>query len=247
MIPPPRSRITRAISGTISSMWCVMRISVVPVARDLADALHEGMARDEVEAGGRFVENEGARRGDERAREQHPPRLAARHLVEPAPRQVRDAHPLERLRRALPHLRRHRPVAQNPLRGEEPREHRGVRHHAPLVVAEDEAVMQIRRDDAELRSQLEHVPVVAAEDPYRGRAAVCASGRSSCVSSLTNADLPAPFGPRMAVCSSARMVSVRPSRTGRSSLDDGRVGELEDGRVIGKCKVQSGKLKVSSK
>src|ERR1044071_1321372 len=45
-----------------------------------------------------------------------------------------------------------------------------------------------------------------------------ASGRSSWVSPRTSADLPAPFGPRMAVCSSAAIVRVRPSRTGRSSL-----------------------------
>ena len=56
--------------------------------------------------------------------------------------------------------------------------------HAPLVVAEHEPVMQIGRDDAELRAQVEHVPVVARR--RRGPAARRRSGaaaRSSCVSS----------------------------------------------------------------
>ena len=51
-----------------------------------------------------------------------------------------------------------------------------------------------------------------------GVAPATASGRSSCVSSRTSADLPAPLGPRIAVCSPAAIMSVRPSRTGRLSL-----------------------------
>ena len=40
-----------------------------------------------------------------------------------------------------------------------------------------------------------------------------ASARSSWVSSRTRIDLPAPFGPRIAVCSPAQIVSVSPCRT----------------------------------
>src|SRR6267154_4172258 len=39
-----------------------------------------------------------------------------------------------------------------------------------------------------------------------------ANGYSCRVSSFINVDFPAPFGPRMAVCSPTRIVSVRPSR-----------------------------------
>ena len=72
-------------------------------------------------------------------------------------------HPLERFRGAAPHVLRHDAVAKNPLCRKEPRQHRGVRHDPAFVVAEHEAVMQIRRHDAELRPQLEHVPVVLPE------------------------------------------------------------------------------------
>ena len=93
----------------------------------------------------------------------HPTRFAARHLVQPPAGQMRHAHPLECLGGAAPHVRGHDAVAKNPLRREEAGEHRGVRHDTPFVVAEHEAVMQVRRHDAELRSQLEHVPVVLPE------------------------------------------------------------------------------------
>jgi len=51
------------------------------VARNLANAFHEGVPSDEIEARGWLVEYEHPRRRDERAGEKHPARLPARHLV----------------------------------------------------------------------------------------------------------------------------------------------------------------------
>ena len=137
------------------------------VAGDLPDALHEIVPRDQVEAGRRLVEDQRPRRRDERARQQHAPRFAARHLVQPAPGQVRRAHALERVGRPSAHLVGDRAVAQDAVRREKAGEHRGLARDAALAVAGDEPLMQIGRHDAELRSQLEHVPVVVAEHADR--------------------------------------------------------------------------------
>ena len=79
------------------------------------------------------------------------------------------AHFLERLHPAPPHLVGDRAVSQDALRGDEAREHRSEPRDASLAVAADESLMQVGRDDAQLRPELEDVPVVAAEDADRRR------------------------------------------------------------------------------
>src|SRR5437763_367125 len=65
-------------------------------------------------------------------------------------------------------------VAQDALRREKPGEHRRFRADASLVVAEDEPVMQVRGDDAQLRLQIEDVPAILAEDEHGGRSVLVA-------------------------------------------------------------------------
>ena len=74
------------------------------VSRDLANALHEGVPRHEVEPRRRLVEYEHARSSHKRAGEQDTARLAARHLMQP-PAARCAAHPLECFRGAAPHVR----------------------------------------------------------------------------------------------------------------------------------------------
>ena len=130
-------------------------------------ALHEAVPADDVEAGRGLVEHERARIGDERPREQHAPRFAARHLVHQPPREMGRAHPFERFTGAPAHVVGDRAVSKDALRRDEAREHRRQPGDAPFAVAADEALMQIGRDDAELRPQLEDIPVVVAEDAHR--------------------------------------------------------------------------------
>jgi len=112
----------------------------------------------------------------ERTRQQHAPRFAGGHLVQPPLRQVRDTHPGQRVRRARPHLRRHRAIPEDALRRQESGEHGRLRVDAPLVVAEHEAMVQVGRDNPELRTQLEDIPAGVTEHADRGRPVLVTHG-----------------------------------------------------------------------
>jgi hypothetical protein len=67
-----------------------------------------------------------------------------------------------------PGLHRSSCVSKNPVGRDERREHRRLGRDPPFAVPGDEALVQVGRYDPELRSQLEHMPVAAAEHAHRG-------------------------------------------------------------------------------
>src|SRR5439155_7640443 len=152
------------------------------LARDLTDALHEGVPRDEIETGRRLVEHERPRRGDQCPRQEHAARLAARHRVQPPAREMRHPHAPERFTCPTAHLVADEAVPEDAVRREKAGEHGGLARDEPFAVAGHEPLMQIGRDNAELRSQLEHVPVAGAEHPNHGRRIIGGSERALLVS-----------------------------------------------------------------
>ena len=78
-----------------------------------------------------------------------------------------------------------------------------------------EPIVQIGGHDAQLRSAARRRPIARVRRHESAGVAVgrAAIGYCCSVSSLMKVDFPAPFGPRIAVCSPAAIVSVRPSRT----------------------------------
>ena len=119
-------------------------------------------------------------------------------------------HPLERVDGPAPHLIGHRAVAQDALRRDEARQHRRKAGDAPFAVAGDETLMEIGRHDAELRAQLEYVPIVVAKHTHGWRV-VRKRQRTLFVRQQPDQDrLAGAVGPRIAVCSPAPIFSVRP-------------------------------------
>src|SRR4029453_14206158 len=121
MIFPSRNRTTREISGTISSMWCVIRISVVPA---LATSRTRSMK----------------------------PWRGARSRAGVGAASTRAGPPADPLGYGA--------GAKDAVGGQEG-PHHGLRgRDSPFAVARDEAVVQIRRDDPDLRTQIEDIPRV---------------------------------------------------------------------------------------
>src|SRR5574338_329850 len=75
------------------------------------------------------------------AREHDPPGLAARHLVHPALREVRDAHHLERRRRPAAHVGSDGAVAQDAVGDEKSGKDSGFAGDPAFAVAADEVLM----------------------------------------------------------------------------------------------------------
>ena len=142
----------------------------------------------------------------------------------------------------LPHLVGDHAVAQDAVRGEKAGEHRGLAGDAALAVAGDEPLVQVGRHDAELRSQVEHVPVVAAEHAHRstGRRR-CTSARTSCVSSLTSSDLPGAVGTDDGGVLALLDRQGEASRTARSPLMTVASCSSRTGELMRKFKVESAK------
>ena len=136
-------------------------------AGDLAHVLHEGVPRRQVEAGGRLVEHQRPRLRRQHPRQHHPPRLAARHLIERPAGQVRRADLVQRLVGPVAHLVGDHAVAQDAVRGEEGRDHRRFAGDPALAVAAHELLVQRRRHHAELGAQVRDVPAALAEHPHR--------------------------------------------------------------------------------
>ena len=124
---------------------------------------------DEIEAARRLVEHQRRRLVDQRARDQHAPRLAGGHRVERGARQPRRVDALERLHRLAAHRVGHALMPEDAVRREEAGDDGVEAGEDAVRVAVDEAIVEIGGDDAELRSQLEHVPAILAEDADRRR------------------------------------------------------------------------------
>jgi len=137
--------------------------------RHRADVLHEMVARDDVEAARRFVEHQRRRLVDQRPRDQHAPRFAGGHRVERGARQPRRVNPLERRLSSAPHRVGDALVREQTVGREEAGDHGVQAGHDAVGIAVDEPIVKIGGDDAQLRSQFEHVPAVLAEDPDRRR------------------------------------------------------------------------------
>jgi len=126
----------------------------------------------------------------------------------------------------------------------EPGEDSVLGPHASFVVAEDEAVMEIRRDEAELRPQIEDIPVIAAKHPDGGRCvSVVRCERAILVCEESNERrLPGAVGTENRRVLADVDRERQPVENGTILSDDRGVRELEDGiRHYGKCEVESRK------
>ena len=111
-------------------------------------------------------------------------------------------------------------------------QHRRLSHDAAFAVAGDEPLMQIGRDDAELGSQLEDIPIAAAEDADRRRS-VGRRQRAIFVREQPQQErfpgaVGADDGGVLAGADGQRQ-AIEDAATG---LDDRRVDQLEDRRGI---------------
>ena len=142
-----------------------------PLAHEAADGLHEAMPGDEIEAGGRLVEDErikrvtSARAISTRRRSPVdislsglPARWELRHA--PVPRAPAHASPASRLMR------------EHAVAAEEARDRSIETRHASARRAQAEGRIEVAGHDAETRAQLADVPVLAAEQPQRRHAVV---------------------------------------------------------------------------
>ena len=110
--------------------------------------------------------------------------------------------------------------------------------------------MKVGRDEAELRSKVEDIPIVTAEDANGGRCVPVVGHERAILMCQESNERRLPS----AVGTDNRGVFANPDRE-RQAVENGTlfpndcgVRELEDGiRHCCKCKVESGKWKVSSK
>src|SRR5262249_3989539 len=103
--------------------------------RDRANAFHDLMAGDEIEAARRLVEDEDLRLVDERARDQHSPRFARRQRVERSTGEMARPDAIERLGGARTHRTGDLLMRKHALRGEDPRNARLAPRTPPRPVA----------------------------------------------------------------------------------------------------------------
>ena len=224
---------TRSTSGTISSLWCVIRMSVVPPRTIAAHLLHEAMPRAQIETSRRLVEHERTRRRRQDAGKHHPPRFPTRHLIHGPLRQVRRSHGVERLGSTEAHRVGDFAIPKYSVRHQKPRQHSGFAGDAALAVAGNETLMEIGRHDAKLRPQLENVPAIAAKNTHRGRRALV--NRKSALVVRQEADqhgFAGPVGTKDGGVLPFANRQPQPIEDGAIAFDDGGVVQFEN---IGQC------------
>ena len=106
---PARSTATRSQVRSISESRCELRRIVLPALRLLLEEVADLAAADRVDAVGRLVEEQDLRIVDQRRGEAEALRHALRELLDPHVLPLRQAHPLEKPRRALADRRGSRP------------------------------------------------------------------------------------------------------------------------------------------
>ena len=144
----------------------------MPLPGDAAQGFEKAAAGDQIQPRRRLVQQQGARVGDQRPRDQHAPRLPRGHLRQRLAREVGRFHQRQRLLRPLAHRRRDGMVLRQTLAGEKAGQN-GLQARQRAVT--DKRLVQIGRDDAEQSPQRKDVPAVPAEDGDL-RLAVCPPG-----------------------------------------------------------------------